>query len=128
MIDQFGGGEGEGVELAERMALQELEVSLFAPLPLRDALEGLDVPANELGERWRTMIDASECVGMFKRHLAMLCPARCCSTQRESLVFAVDDGLAASNANNRGISRRSIGLPSRSDRRNAEFLEESRYS
>jgi hypothetical protein len=60
--------------------------------------------------------------------VAMLCPARCRSTQREGFVFPVDDGLAASNANNRGISRRSVGLPSRSYRRHAEVLEESRYS
>jgi hypothetical protein len=72
VIYHLGGREGESVELTERMALQELEVSLFAPLPLRDALEGLDVPSNQLSERWRTVIDARECAGMLKRYFAML--------------------------------------------------------
>jgi hypothetical protein len=38
----------------------EFQVSLLAPLPLRDVLEGVDVPANELGEHGCTMIDARE--------------------------------------------------------------------
>jgi hypothetical protein len=44
MIYQFGGGQSERVGLSERVALQKFEVSLLAPLPIRDVLEILDVP------------------------------------------------------------------------------------
>jgi hypothetical protein len=40
----------------------------------------------------------------------------------------VADGLAFANANDRGVARGSIGLPTCADRRHAEFLEESSYS
>jgi hypothetical protein len=60
MMDQCRRRQGECVALAERMALQELQVSLFAPLPLRDLLEGFDVPADELGERGCALLDAGE--------------------------------------------------------------------
>ncbi len=50
MIYQPGRAEGERVEFPERMALQELQMSLLAWLPPRDALEVIDVPAEEFGE------------------------------------------------------------------------------
>jgi hypothetical protein len=43
MIDERRGRQGECVALAERMALQQLQVSLFAPLPLRDGFKRIDV-------------------------------------------------------------------------------------
>ena len=47
MIDERGGRQGECVALAERMALQQLQVSLLAPLPLRYGFKRVDVPADE---------------------------------------------------------------------------------
>ena len=75
MIDQRGGRQGECVALAERVALQELEVSLFASLPLRNGFKGVDVPADELGERGCTVLNARERGRIFQGNLAVLWPS-----------------------------------------------------
>ena len=58
----------------------------------------------------------------------VFCPGNCRDAMREGLVLLVDDGVAFSNANDRRVSRGSIGLLASADRRHAVFLEESSYS
>jgi len=47
---------------------------LLAPLPLRNLLEGLDVPADELRERDGGMLFSFERSRVLELHLAMLRP------------------------------------------------------
>jgi len=51
VLDESARGQGEGIALAERRALQELQVGLLGPLPTRDLLKVVDVPADYLPER-----------------------------------------------------------------------------
>ena len=60
MVDQDGSVEVECVELAERAALQELEVSLLAALPFRDRLEGLNVTPDQLCNCRRALLDLEQ--------------------------------------------------------------------
>ena len=53
MLDQGCRGQGQGVRLADRAALEILQVPLLGTAPLGDGLKGIDVPANELAERDR---------------------------------------------------------------------------
>jgi hypothetical protein len=53
VFDQNGRREIEDVGFADGVASEEFHMALLAPLPLRDRLEGLDVPSNELGQRNR---------------------------------------------------------------------------
>jgi hypothetical protein len=73
VIYQLSRGHGERVEFAERMGLQEFQVSLLTALPLRDALEVVDVPADECGERRCALLDANERRGVFQRYFPMFC-------------------------------------------------------
>jgi hypothetical protein len=91
VLDQHRGGQVQGIGLAERMALQEFEMGLLAALPLGDCLERLDIPANQLGERGRSLLLSDQGGGIFKRNLAMPGPAQRCSSMRESLAFPVND-------------------------------------
>jgi hypothetical protein len=67
-------------------ALQEFQVSLLTPLPLRDRLEIVDVPTNELSEGRRTLLYARQCRGILECYLPVLGPADGRRSMRE--VFA----------------------------------------
>jgi len=60
VIKQFRDLEGERVQFSERVALQELQVSLLTPLPLRDSFEIVDIPADEFGHRRCAMLNTNE--------------------------------------------------------------------
>jgi hypothetical protein len=60
MIDQHCGVETVGIEFSERIALQEFEVRLLAPLPLGDRGKRLDIPTYQLGERWGSVLNTGE--------------------------------------------------------------------
>ena len=110
MIDQFRGGQGEGVALAERVALEELQMRLLAPLPLRDALKIVDVPADELGERGRPLLDARERRWILKHDLTVFRPADGRGTVREGSGFLVNDRLSAAQPDYRRVAGRSVRL------------------
>ena len=55
MIDQHCGGARQGVRLADRVTLEELQMGLLASPPLRDGLEGIGVPADQLGGDGRAL-------------------------------------------------------------------------
>ena len=93
-----------------------------------DSFKRVDIPPDELGERGRIVLGACERGRILQDNLAVSCPRNCRYAMRESLIFLVDDGLAFSNANDRCVSRGSIGLLACADRCHAEFLEESSYS
>jgi hypothetical protein len=87
VIYQFCGSQGECIAFAERVALQELQMRLLAPLPLRDALKIVDVPADELGERGRSLLDAVSADGSSSttsRCFAQLTAAERCAKVRAS--------------------------------------------
>src|SRR6516225_5383451 len=120
MIDQHRRGEGERIRLAERMALQEFKVGLLAPLPFGDCRECLDVPADELGQRRCTLLNASERRWILQSDLAMLGPGNRGGSVAEGSAFAMEDYSSAPYADDRGVARRSIGLPACFDRRHDE--------
>src|SRR6202043_1584519 len=95
MIDERGGRQGECVALAERMALQQLQVSLFAPLPLRDGFKRIDVPADELGERESTVLVARERGRILQDNLAVFSPTDSGGPMSERAALTVQDRPAA---------------------------------
>ena len=110
VIDQRRGRESECIGLAERMALQELQVSLFAPLPLRDGFECVDVPADELGKRGCTVLDAGERGRILQDDLAVFRPGACRYAMRERPGFLMDHCLVTTESYDRGIASRAIRL------------------
>jgi hypothetical protein len=52
VANQRRAGEFQGVHFADRVVLEQLEMTLLASLPSGDRLEGLDVPADERGQRY----------------------------------------------------------------------------
>jgi hypothetical protein len=117
MIDQRRGRQGECVALAERMALQQLQVSLLAPLPLRDGFKRVDVPADELGERGCTVLNTRERGRILQDNLAVFCPTECGGSMRERAALTVEDRPAAAYADDRRKARISVGLLANFDRR-----------
>jgi hypothetical protein len=117
VIDERRRREGECIGLAERVALQELQMSLFAPLPLRDDFKRVDVPSDELGERGCTLLDARERGWIFQRHFAVFGPTESGGPVRERSAFTMQDRPAAPYADDRGIARDSVGLLASFDRR-----------
>jgi hypothetical protein len=110
VIYQRSRRQGERVELAERMALQEFQMSLLTALPLRDALEVIDVPADEFGECRCALLDANERRGVFQRDFPMFCPGEGGRTVREGPVFLMDDRRALADPNHRRIARCAVRL------------------
>jgi hypothetical protein len=110
VIDQHRGSQVQGIRLAERMALQEFEMGLLTAPPLGDRLERLDIPADQLGERGRSLLLSDKGGGILKRNLAMLSPAQCRSSMRESLAFPVNDRRTAADAHDRRIAGDAIGF------------------
>lgn len=92
------------------MALQEFQVSLLTALALRDALEVVDVPANEPGERWCALLDAGRRGRIFKDHLSVLRPAHGRRSVRECPGFLVEDRLSPTQPNDRCIAGRAVRL------------------
>ena len=117
MIYECRGCQGECIALAERMALQELQVSLFAPLPFRDGFKRIDVPADELGERGCTVLNARERGRILQDNLAVFCPTECGGSMRERAALTVQDRPGAAYANDRRVARKSVGLLASFDRR-----------
>jgi hypothetical protein len=117
VVNQLGGGEGECVGFAERMALQELQVSLLASLPLRDRLECVDIPAYELAERGCTLLDARERGWILKGDFAVFGPTDGGGAMRECSTFTMQNRRGAAYAYYRRISRRTVGLLASFDRR-----------
>jgi hypothetical protein len=56
------------------MALQALQVSLLAPMPTRDRLEGVDVPADQLREGRGASLVPGEFGRIFEGHLPVQDP------------------------------------------------------
>ena len=89
------------MEFVERRALPVFQVSLLTPLPLRDALEVADVPADTCGERRRALLDANDRSGVFERYFPMFRPGEGLRTVRKGLVFLMDDCRALSDPHHR---------------------------
>jgi len=95
---------------AERVALQESQMRLLAPLPLRNALKIVDVPADELGDRRRTLLDARERGRILEGDLTVPGPAEGRRSMRKGAALTVKDDATSPDANDRGVARGSVGL------------------
>jgi len=76
----------------------------------RYRLECVAVPANELGERGRTVLDAGERGRILQDDLAVFRPGDCRYAVRERPGFLMDDCLAATKPHNRGVASRAVRL------------------
>jgi hypothetical protein len=88
---------------------------LLAPLPLGDALEIVDVPADELGERGRSLLDSGEGRWILKSDFAVLRPAEGGGAVCERTALAVQDYSATTDTTDRRVTRGSVGLPASFD-------------
>src|SRR5665213_1231970 len=98
------------------MALQEFQVGLLTALPLRDALEVVDVPANECSEGWCALLDANECRGIFQHYFPMFCPGEGRRTVRKGPGLPMDNLLFHALTHDRGVADRAVRLPACFDR------------
>lgn len=121
MPNKVGGREGERIGFAERMPLQEFQMSLFASLPARDRLERVDVPADQFCERRCAEPLASQLRWIFERDFAVLCPAQRRGAMREGSTLLMQHRRAAADANNRRVARRTVRLFAYFDRRHDDF-------
>jgi hypothetical protein len=120
--NEIGGREGVRNGLAERVALQEFQVRLFASLSTRDSLKRLDVPTDQFRNRRRAELLSRQLVGVFERDFAMLCPAQRRRAMSEGPALLVEHCRAAAEANNRRVARRTVRLFACFDRRHEGFL------
>jgi hypothetical protein len=79
-------------------------MSLFAPLPLRDGFKRIDVPADELGERGCTVLNARERRRILQDNLAVSGPTDCGGSMPERTALTVQDRPAAAYADDRRIA------------------------
>jgi hypothetical protein len=110
MIDEGCGGQVEDVGLPYRMALEKLEMRLFAPLPLGEGLERLDVPADEFAQGNGGVLLSPERDRIFELHLAMPGPGQRGGAMREGLGFPGEDGSATTQPNDRGVADAAVCL------------------
>ena len=109
-------------------ARQGLSESAFLKRLVERALAGTDsvsasvLPStwrsrnSKFGVRWSALMDTCERGWIFEHNLAVPGPAHCSGPVRERLGFSVEDRLSPANADVRGVTRRAVGLPSRSYR------------
>lgn len=108
--NEIGSREGVRNGLAERMSLQEFQVSLFAPLPTRDRLERLNVPADQFRKRRCAEPKTSQLRRIFERDFAVLGPAQRCGAVGKCPALPVQDGAFAAKPNYRRVTRGTVGL------------------
>jgi hypothetical protein len=114
--DERCSGQVDDVGLSDRVALKKLEMRLLAPLPLRDGLERLDIPTDELGERDGGVLLLFERGGVLELYFAVPRPAQCGGAVCEGLGFTMDDRLADAPAHDRRIADRAVHLSACFDR------------
>jgi hypothetical protein len=103
-------GEFEGIYLTDLVVFEELEMALLASLPFGNRLEGLDVPADERGQRNGHVLHPPGHGLVFELHFAVLGPACGRGTLRKSPVLLLDQRSAFPDANDRCVARGTVGL------------------
>ncbi len=106
---------------------RKFEVSLLAPLPARNSLESVDVPADQFCEGRRSVPLPSQRSRFFERDFAMLRPAQGCRAMREGSALLMQHRGAASKANNRRVARRTVCLSACFDGRHDDFRGDKRF-
>jgi hypothetical protein len=85
-------------------------MSLFASLPFRDRLEGLDVPPNELSQCRCTVFCALQSGWVFELDLPMFRPRQSRRARGERLALLMQNGDATPNADDRCVADRTVCL------------------
>ncbi len=113
---QVGRGEGVRNVSAKRMPLQEFQMSLFASLPARNRLEGVDVPADQFGKGRGASPQPSELPRIFERNLAMPGPTHGCRAVGKCPAFPMQDLSLAAQADYCRVASGTVGLLAYFDR------------
>lgn len=116
MPNQVRGSKGVRNGLAERMPLQELHMGLFAALPARDSLEGVDIPADQFREGWGVETEAGQLGRIFERDFAVPGPAQGRRAVGKCPAFPMQDLSLAAQPDYRRVSRGAVGLLAYFDR------------
>jgi hypothetical protein len=96
VVHENGSREGKGIAFADLMPLEEFQVGLLGSLPLRDRLEGIDVPANHASQGLGAVLGLDQGRGVFELHLAMPGPCDRCSSMGKGLGLLVNHGFSLS--------------------------------
>ena len=98
-------------------------MSLFAPLPTRDRLERLDVPADQFRKGRSAELQASQLRGIFECDFAVFSPAQSCGAMGECPAFPMQDGPLATQPNDGRVARGTVSLLAYFDSRHGEIGE-----
>jgi hypothetical protein len=116
VVDQEFSGEGYCADLAEPMAFKKLKVRLLASLPFGDRLERVDVPANELAQGLGSVLRLLDGGRVLEFNFSTARPLVRCAAMRKCLRLMVKQDTVSSNANDRAVTRRTVGLLARAYR------------
>lgn len=122
MPNKVSGCQIERIGFAERVALQVFQMGLLTTLPARDRLEGVDVPADQLGQSKFALLDAHQGCRFFERHFTVLGPAQRRRAMRKGTTFLMQNRCAAPYANHRRVARGTVRLSACFDRWHDDFL------
>ena len=110
MPNKVGGRKGVRNGFAERMPLQEFQMSLLASLPAGNGLKRVDVPADQLCKSGCSLLDTNQGCRVFERDLAVLGPAQGCGAMRKRSAFPVQDCPLAAQPDDGCVARCTVRL------------------
>ena len=128
MLNKALGRERQYVHRADLVLLEKEEGGLFAPLPSRDVLEAVDIPADDRRKRRRALSGLVEFRWIFEFDLAPLGPFLGHGLRREGLDLLMNDLAFDPDPDTGGVSNRSVLTASCPDGAQGLFPREFEFS